>query len=113
MKRSPWLVAVSALACAGPRAEQQQEVLSVGRAPRLQADDLVRCKPLVRVEGVGVGGWGTTRDMQEYWARNDAVAKGESYGATHVLVLSERDDQTRMTVEAQAYDCPVTATSPR
>ena len=108
---SALLLAWSLAACVTPGAAahptaQNPEVLPIGRAPRIAAADLVRCKQLGKVEGVGAGGWGATPEMQEYWARTDAVALAEKYGATHVALVSQRDDMTRMTVEGLAYECP-------
>lgn len=89
-------------ACATPR---ETEVLVLRGAPTEQVVDLSQCQQLGSVEGVGPGGWGTTRDQQEYWARTDAAALGAALGATHVAILRERDDPVRMTVDGLAYQC--------
>jgi uncharacterized lipoprotein YmbA len=106
MRNIVHLVAVAALALAAcATAGKSREVLSISGAPEVKAEDLAQCRALGPVHGEGVGGWGTTRDQQQYWARKDVANLAEKRGATHVEIVHELDDPNRLTVDGVAYRC--------
>jgi len=93
------------LGCSTMRPSARPEVLLVGDATAIEPGDLARCERLGDVQGVGIGGWGATRDQQQYWARKEAMNLASDRRATHVLVTSERDDPNALTVYGVAYRC--------
>jgi hypothetical protein len=103
MRTSSLGLALALLACAA--APRRAEVLDVGDAAHVEAADLGRCRKLGPIQGNGEGGWGTSRDQQQYWARKEATRLAEEQGATNVWVTWERDDPNILTVYGVAYDC--------
>lgn len=97
------------LGCSTLRPSGRPEVLLVGDASAVAPGDLERCEKLGGVQGVGIGGWGTTRDQQQFWARKEALNLASDRRATHVLVTSERDDPNALTVYGVAYRCGAAA----
>jgi hypothetical protein len=93
------------LACSTAGSAMRPELLRVGDAPAVRPEDLARCERLGKVQGVGIGGWGTTHDQQQYWARKEAENIASDMGATHVKVDWERDDPNALTVYGDAYRC--------
>jgi hypothetical protein len=97
--------ALAAGACATAGKPREREILAVGDAHAVKGEELAQCRQLGRVEGEGVGGWGTTRDQQQYWARRDALNAAEKQGATHLEIVSEIDDPSRLVVDGVTYRC--------
>jgi hypothetical protein len=95
MRRSG-IVLVLALACAAPRA----------LGPDARTLEGAGCVKVGEVTGVGVGGWGTTRDLQLYWATSEAYKFASEMGATDVAFVNETGDQNLLVLEGIAYRCP-------
>lgn len=87
---------VLVLGCAGPRA----------LGPDARALESAGCVKVGEVTGVGVGGWGTTRDLQLYWATSEAYKFASEMGATDVAFVNETGDQNLLALEGIAYRCP-------
>jgi hypothetical protein len=95
MRRSGIVLAL-ALACAAPQA----------LGPDARTLEGAGCVKVGEVTGVGVGGWGTTRDMQLYWATSEAYKFASELGATDVAFVKETGDQNLLVLEGIAYRCP-------
>lgn len=98
----PRVVAATFVALLVACAHARPEILG----PEARALEAAGCSPVGEVRGVGVGGWGTTRDQQLYWATAEAYALSEPLGATHVAFVSETGDQNELVLEGVAYRCP-------